>query len=242
MSPFPPRSKRTDELVRHIAQHAPPALQAELGHWMEQRSRFRDFVSIHRDKIRKKVSTANGQDGRLDVRAELLVAYLVLGDRRFELAFEAYGAARAGPDLSATYRENQRFNLEVTRLRTPSSPEPDPTRIANAIAAKVRQLPAEVANALVITTRGLEVEDPHLAAAIRLLKARTDARDDDFFERRGLRNARDFYAQYLRLSSIYVLDERTAPPSVVSFANREARRPLSTEIEARLAACWAAGA
>ena len=61
----------------------------------------------------------------------------------------------------------------------------------------------------------------------RLLKARTDAKDDAFFERRGLADARNFYAHYLRLSGVLVLDE--ASPAVFSH-NPEARRRLSDEI------------
>src|SRR5437879_4348415 len=93
------------------------------------------------------------------VRAELLVAYLVTADRRFELSFEAYGARRLGPDLTVTFRTNLRFNLEVTRLRTagdtggdPASQDPGASvaRLANVIAGKLRQLPGDIPNALVI--------------------------------------------------------------------------------------------
>ena len=74
----PPRwSKKTDQLVRHVALRCRPGLQSEL-----------------------------------------LVANLIVADRRFELSFEAYGARRLGPDLTVAFRTNQRFNIEVTRLRT----------------------------------------------------------------------------------------------------------------------------
>ena len=109
-------SKRTDELVRRIAAGSRPRLQIELGHWIEHRPRFRDFVYAHETKIRKKLSTRD-EEARLDVRAELLVAYALLADRRFEAVFEAYGAGQAAPDLSVSYRANQRFNVEVTRVR-----------------------------------------------------------------------------------------------------------------------------
>ena len=104
-----PWSKRTDELVGYVARTCNPSLRSELGHWIEDSSRFAAFVSANRDKIRKKLSNADGADGRLDVRAELRVAYMLLADRRFDVAFEAYGAHRSGPDLTATYRANQRF-------------------------------------------------------------------------------------------------------------------------------------
>jgi hypothetical protein len=260
----PPRwSKKTDELVRHVALRCRPGLQSELGHWLEDRSRFRAFITANQDKVRKKLSTTDDEDNRLDVRSELLVAYLLLADRRFELSFEAYGARRLGPDLSVTYRTNQRFNLEVTRLRATADPgnaggalvsgvppasdessgpaggEPGPgvARLANVITGKLRQLPGDVPNALVITTRGLPLSEETLAAAARLLKMHTDRKDDAFFARRGLRNARDFHAQYLHLSGIFVLDEAVAAPCAIFSPNREARRPLSREAVAALSVC-----
>jgi hypothetical protein len=236
----PPRwSKETDQLVRYVAHRARPGLQSDLGHWLENNSRFRAFVATHRDKVRKKLSSSDDEESRLDVRSELLVAYLMLADRRIELAFEAYGALRRGPDLTVTYRANQRFNLEVTRLRAtvdPATSEPDPgvARLANVIAAKVRQLPGDLPNVLAITTRGLASTEASLAAATRLLKLHSDQKDDAFFARKGLRNARDFYTQYLHLSGVFVLDEATTPANVVFSLNREARHALPTEALAHL--------
>ena len=110
----PPRwSKKTDELVQDVAQLTRPSLQSELGDWLQDNARFRSVITEYRDKVRKKLSAFDEQ-ARLDVRSELRVAYLILQDRRFRLKFEAYGARQGGPDLSVAFRENQRFNLEVT--------------------------------------------------------------------------------------------------------------------------------
>src|SRR5207245_1604536 len=207
----PPRWwKCTDRLVHHVARRCRPGLQSELAHWIEESPRFRTLMTMNQDKVRKKLNSSDDEESRLDVRAELLVAYLILADRRFELAFEAYGARRVGPDLTVSYRINQRFNLEVTRLR--ATADPDIARLANVITGKLRQLPAEVPNALVITTRGLALAEESLAEATRLLKAHSDAKDDPFYARRGLKDARGFYAQNLRLSGLFGLDE--ASPSV----------------------------
>jgi hypothetical protein len=139
---------------------------------------------------------------------------------------------------------NQRFNLEVTRVRAtaqddaagPADGEPGVgvARLANVITGKLRQLPGDVPNALVITTRGLPLTEEILAAATRLLKLHSDSKDDSFFARRGLRDARDFYAQYLHLSGTFVLDEASG---ALFSSNREARHPLSREIVAGLTAC-----
>jgi hypothetical protein len=257
-------SKKTDQLVRHVAHRCRPGLQSELGHWLDGCSRFSAMITAHQDKVRKKLTTANDEESRLDVRAELLVAYLILADRRFEISFEAYGARQLGPDLTVTYRANQRFNLEVTRLRAigepgdangepvsaavprahdasgPANAEPGPGvfRLANVITGKLRQLPGDAPNALVITTRGLPLSEDSVAAAARLLKTLNDRRDDSFFARRGLRNARDFYAQYLHLGGVFVLDEAAEPPRAIFVPNREARRPLPGEAVAGLTYCF----
>jgi hypothetical protein len=224
-------SKRTEQLVRYVAGQCQPSLQSELGRWIEDSPRFAVFVAANQDKIRKKLSTADGTDGRLDVRSELRVAQLLLADRRFEVEFEAYGAKRAGPDLTATYRANQRFNLEVTRLRTPA---PDAARLGNVMAAKVRQLPPELPNALVVTGQDTRVTEALVGDAARLLKGRNDASDDAFFERRGLGDARNFYAHYLRLSGVLVLDEASLR---VFWPNPEARHRLNDEVISYLARC-----
>jgi hypothetical protein len=223
-------SKKTDQLVHHVAQRCRPGFQSELAHWLEDRPRFRAFITTNQDKVRKKLSTPDDEEHRLDVRAELLVAYLILADRRFGLAFEAYGARRIGPDLTVSFRTNQRFNLEVTRLRAlADSNDAGAERLGNVIAGKLRQLPGEMPNALLIAARGLPITEDSLTAAVRLLKTHTDTRDDAFFVRRGFKDARDFYAQYLHLGGIFVLDEASSPAAVAFLANREARQPLPKE-------------
>jgi hypothetical protein len=218
-----------------VALRCRPALQSELGHWIESNPRFAAFIATHQDKVRKKLNTAEDAEHRQDVRAELLVAHLIVADRRFELSFEAYGARQLGPDLTVTFRANQRFNLEVTRLRT--TQEADEARLANVITGKLRQLPGDLPNALVIAAHGLALDEESLSGATRLLKTHTDRRDDVFFARRGFKDARDFYAQYLRLSGILLVDESTTPVRVVYAPNREARHPLSREAVAALMQC-----
>ena len=220
----PPRwSKKTDELVRYVAQLCRPSLQSELGNWLEDNSQFRSFVAENQDKVRKKLNTSDEQ-ARLDVRSELRVAYLVLRDRRFQVKFEAYGAGQRGPDLSATFRENQRFNLEVTRLRATEDAD-SMVRLAHVIYGKLRQLPGETPNGLVIIERGLSLTEETLAAAIRVLKQR-------------LATEPGLHGQYLYLGGVFVLDEATLPASTVFAANREARHPLPAEVVAGLTAAF----
>jgi hypothetical protein len=206
-------SKKTEQLVHYVAQNSRPGLQSELGHWLEERPRYRDLIAFNQDKVRKKLNTSD-EEMRQDVRAELRVAYLVLADRRFEVVLEAYGAQRLGPDLSVTYRRNQRFNLEVTRLRT--SEAPSISRLADVIGGKLRQLPAEVPNALVVTGRGLGVSEESLEGGLKVLRSHGKQKE------------------LTRLSGVFVLDEAAEPAAAVFLANREARHALSSEIVAGL--------
>jgi hypothetical protein len=75
-------------------------MQSELAHWIEDSSRFGTFITNNQDKVHKKLNTSDDEEHRMDVRAELLVAYLIMADRQFEISFEAYGARRLGPDLT----------------------------------------------------------------------------------------------------------------------------------------------
>ena len=223
----PPRwSKKTDELVQDVAQLTRPSLQSELGDWLQDNARFRSFITEYRDKVRKKLSAFDEQ-ARLDVRSELRVAYLILQDRRFRLKFEAYGARQGGPDLSVAFRENQRFNLEVTRLRTTENAGTQ-ARLANVISGKLRQLPGDLPNGLVITSNAIALDADGLAEALRLLKSH------NFSAEPGLQ------AMFPRVSGIFVLDEGVFPTQVSFAQNREARHPLPVEAAAVLTTLFAA--
>ena len=232
----PPRwSKKTGELVRFVAHLCRPSLQSELGNWLENSSRFRSFVTDHQDKVRKKLNTSDEQ-ARQDVRAELRVAYLVLSDRRFQVRFEAYGAGQRGPDLSVTFRENQRFNLEVTRLRATEDADVVP-RIANVIAGKLRQLPGDVPNGLVIATNVIPVDEERITEATRLLRTHFASLSARFGSPRSQKFSAEpsLQAHYPRLSGVFVVDEATS----TFVANREARHPLGAEIVLGLTTAFA---
>jgi hypothetical protein len=187
---------------------------------MEDNSRFQAFVVAHQDKIRKKLS-ADDEETRQDVRAELLVAERLLMDRRFDVTFEAYGAKRVGPDLSVAYRRNDRFNLEVTRVRTVEGL--DLGKLAHVIAAKLRQMPVETANALVIVGRELGLTVDSLPTATRLLRSQM---------------AGEVAAQYPRLGGVLVLDEAGESMAAEFWANREARHALTNQAVTALTASF----
>jgi hypothetical protein len=178
-------------------------LAAELELWLGDAPRFRAFVETHHDKVRKKLRVAADAAGRRDVRAELLVARLLLDDRRLELAFEPYGSRVGGPDFRVTMRGQPAFNLEVTRLRG----EPGPAHLAGQLLTKLRQLPPSVPNAVLIAVDLPSLESVKLAAAVREVLARADAKDEAFFAGRGFEGSRDFYRRFMRLGGAFLLSE-----------------------------------
>ena len=221
-----PRTAAVGRVVAYLLDGVPRLpgedLDQELGDWLTASSRFGAFAEAHRDKIRKKLRTAKEPEARGDVRAELEAAFLLLADRRIELAFEAYGSGRRGPDFTVTLRSAHRFNLEVTRPRARTN-EPDRVAvIGQAVLAKLRQFPVETPNALLVAT-GLASSPEDIAGAMRALKLRADRRDEDFFAARSLTSG-EFQQLYRRLAAVLVGDSSGA--GVCVWVNAEARRKL----------------
>jgi hypothetical protein len=212
-----------ERLAHDLFDRAPEDPMAdELVGWLAGSARFRGFAEAHRDKIRKKLRGATDAEARWDVRAELRVAHLLLADRRIELAFEAYGSGKVGPDFTVSFRGERRIDLEVTRLRR--APE---TAGYGPLLAKLRQLRPSVPNALLVAIEGDSAEALDVAAATRLLRARADAKDETFFSSRGFEGTRGFYERYLRLGAVLVWCEGAAGDARAAlWSNRSARIAL----------------
>ena len=205
-------------LVQYVAGSvAADPLVDDLAAWLAASPRFRSFVDANRDKVRKKLRGATTLDARLDMRAELWVAARIVADRRFELAFEAYGSGRRGPDFTITYRAGRPFNVEVTRRHGSGDVALEPV-----IIAKLRQLPPSVSNVLVVIVDA-ERPLPDPSVTLRDLRARADRRDDAFFRTAGLDGSNAFNAGSLRLGAVLAV----AP---------------GTDGSARVAHSWNAGA
>jgi hypothetical protein len=232
------RSASVDRLVAYILDGVAPSagdLEGELGAWLSASSRFLAFAEAHRDKIRKKLRVASDPDARGDVRAELETAFLLLADRRIDLAFEAYGSGRRGPDFTVTFRAAHRFNLEVTRPRPRGGEGDRAAAIANPLLGKLRQFPADAPNALLVAT-GLAASDEEVGATMRALKVRADRRDEPFFAARGL-SISQFQLSYRRLAVLLV--GSALAPGVHKWLNPEARRRLPDGAAAACLACLA---
>lgn len=194
-------------LVAHLTDGSGPGtLAGELSDWLIESRRFRAFADAHRDKIRKKLRTAADDEALRDVRTELRVSALLLADRRIDLAFEARGSTRGGPDFVVDFRGHRAFTLEVTRLRR----DPGGAAAGRPILAKLRQLPPGVANVLLLAIGGERADALDVTGAVRAIRARADAKDEAFFERRGLDGSRGFYDRFLRLGAVITWCERGA--------------------------------
>jgi hypothetical protein len=225
MTPRPGPSPSVERLASDLLGRDPSdPLAQELLVWLADSARFRSFAEAHRDKIRKKLRHATDAEALRDVRAELQAARLLLADRRFELAFEAYGSGKGGPDFTVTYRGTTTFNLEVTRLHR----VPDAMRFGESLLAKLRQLPPSLPNVLVVAIDGDTAAALDVAATTRELRASADAKDAAFFARRGFDGTREFYERYLRLAAVIVWCEgATGEARAAMWRNRSVRMPLA---------------
>ena len=198
----------------------------ELRTMMAGSSRFVTFANAHRDKIRKKLRTAGGVEGLSDVRTELQVAHLLLGDRHVELAFEE-GGTRGGPDFTIRYRGGQPVACEVTRMRRP----PGEVRDAGPVLVKLRQLRPSVPNVLIVAIDGRDADELDVEGGVRRLRRRADEKDEGFFVRRGFAGTRDFYIRFLRLGAVVTWYERAAGvPRSSTWINRSARIPVPERV------------
>jgi hypothetical protein len=219
-----PQGTAVERLAHDLLEGAPEdPLAEELSGWLASSARFHSFAQAHGHKIRKKLRGAADPDARRDVRAELFAAHLLLADRRIDLAFEAYGSGKAGPDFTVTFRGGRSFNLEVTRLRR----VPDATGQGGQILAKLHQLPPSVPNALLIAIEGDDAGALDVEAATRALRTRADRKDETFFASRGFEGTRAFYERYLRLGAVLVWCEGAIGDARAAlWRNRSARIPL----------------
>ncbi len=235
----PPRP--TGSAVRLVADSlgpgVPPAVATELAGWVTGSTRMRRFVEANAPKIRRKLREARDADSRRDVRAELLAAARLLADRRIELAYEAAGVARGGPDFAITFRGVSRFNLEVTRRRGSA----DVAGVADALLGKLRQLPPSVPNVLVVAV-DQPVAGDELRVAILALRSRVDARDPATLARAGAADPRAFYERFLRLAAVVAWTETTpgGTPIAVPWLNPSARIVLDRAAIAAVTAALAA--
>lgn len=225
-----------DELLDAIFDGQKTELAAEFEGWLRGSRRFMAFAETYRGKIRAKLKNARDEGGLRDVRAELAVAALLLGEERFTLEYEKYAAAKQrGPDFTITFKTHTPFNVEVRRMRGVELDEGDAeTRVSKLVAVlgdKVGQMPPSIVNLLWLLAEA-EIPEADLTRAVATLRQLAEGKAEKFFTRRGYESATDFLKRYQRLSGIVLrqsgeiavwlnpLARHKAPPEIVAALRR----------------------
>jgi hypothetical protein len=213
-------------------------LAHEMAGWMSASKRFRVFTETYRDKIRKKVRSAQDKEGLRDLRCELMMAYFLLQEPRFAVQYELQNASKGrSPDFTVTFRDNLSFHVEVTRLRdrlSDAAPGPgtEEARLANTLCGKLGQMQAGAINVLAVFTDGELYTEAGVAATVKALLTLAENKADGYFAWRGLHDARDFLHQFQRLSGLLMISggRNGAGGQPLFWANNQARHPLPSAL------------
>src|SRR5262245_6964994 len=117
-------SMTTREILDFLFENPSDPAANLMGNWLSESKRFAAFAFENRSKIRKKLRTATTPESLQSVLLELDVARRLVADHRCQVEYERYGQGRLrSPDLTATFRTHTVVNLEVTRVKSPTSPE-----------------------------------------------------------------------------------------------------------------------
>lgn len=194
-----------DEVFNTIFDSQASDFRTEFEAWVRASRRYKAFVLAHRTKIRAKLRQVSHADGLADVRAELETAYLLLSDERFTLEYEIYAAAKqGGPDFTVTYKTHTPFNVEVRRLRTAdweADENAHAAKLGAVLCDKVKQMPPHHLNWLWLTMAH-PVAAGALEKAAAMLRVLAEIKMEDFFRRRGFKDAGDFLRQYSHMSGV----------------------------------------
>lgn len=218
-----------DELLNDIFDGKKPALYPEFESWVRGSRRFRAFAESYRTKIRSKLRNASDQAHMKDLRAELETAALLLREERFTLEYEKYAASKQrGPDFTVAFKTHTPFNIEVRRIRSvewDADPEARITKLIAALCDKVGQMPPSIINLLWLTAER-EMSEADLTRAAVTVRQLAERKNEDFFTRRGFKNAAHFLKQYRQLGGIVLYQSGTH----IVWLNSLARHKVLPEI------------
>ncbi len=218
-----------DELLASVFGDETYALREACARWFASSRPFRAFFEENAAKIRRKVRQVGDAESLHDLLLELDTARRLLAERRVTLAYERYLAEKTrGPDFTVTFKGHVVFNVEVRRLRAPTSAG----KLGDVIAEKLRQMPPSASNVLLVGVDAGATVDLDPAVTMKRLIQRAEAKHDDFFIERGFRDARDFLRDLLRLSGALLRahwDDAAAGSTL--WVNPQARHPLPTDVQ-----------
>lgn len=218
------------DLIDYLFDGKSTRLATELHQWMDDSGRFITFVDTYRDKIRKKIRTADDAGRSQDLRAELEVAYRLLGDRRLEVEYEPYASLKArGADFAVTYRANLVFNIEVARMRAEegyfAEPARNEERVLRIVLEKLGQMQTNIPNLLVIHVLEDVAKTIALEELMQGMKNRADKRDASFYSHSRYSTPGEFYIDFLRLSGVLFWE-----PNAQQWINKQAKVGLDDKV------------
>lgn len=194
-----------DDLLASIFDNQKPAFYPEFEGWVRDSRRYRQFATTYSTKIRAKLKNARDEHGIKDLHAELRTAALLLREERFTLEYERYTALKQrGPDFSVTFRTHTPFNVEVRRIRSTEfsvDTEARVSKLMSVVCDKVGQMPAGIINVLWLTVEH-ELAETDVSQSTSTLRQLAERKNEEFFIRRGFKNAAEFIRQYQHLSGI----------------------------------------
>ncbi len=243
----------TDDLLTYLFDGQSSLLVQPMAMWLASSRRFATFVTIFRDKIRKKLRTTQDQESLLDLRLELETAYLLLQERDLSLAYEPEQSKRLrSPDFAVTFTTSLTFMVEVTRVQAnlknivgearEQAPAPPPktmlatsplgARLADAVISKLSQLLPQRSNILLVAIEATHLTPSDIRNAMMSIQQRAERNDLAFLHAYGFRDRADFFRQYQRLSEVLMRGSQLSvgvPPVV--WVNPQAKYPLPRKVQ-----------
>jgi len=219
-----------NELVAYLVDQGQERLVADVRQSVLGSRRFRAFAETYRDKIRKKARGARDDAAQQDLAFELSVAAFLLDDARFALEYEPSGVGRRAADFRVTFRGGPRCNIEARRLRPLREASDTALRaqLSRSICDKLGQLATGMMNVIALGTER-STTPMLLGAVLHQLEAWATAKDDEQFQERGFKGARDFMRYHRRLSGVIWVGVN-APRQSAVWLNPHARHPLSAPL------------
>jgi hypothetical protein len=223
-----------DDLLASIFGERRPAWYGNFEAWVRGSRRFKDFATRYRTKIQAKLKNVRDDGGLMDLQTELEVAALLLHEDRFTLEYETYTALKQrGPDFTVIFKTHTPFNVEVRRIRslevTANESEAHTCKLMAVLCDKVMQVPPAIINLLWLTVDG-QLSEADLLNALTTLRQLAERKEDEFFARRGFKNATDFIRHFHQLSGIMF----NRPGERILWMNPLARHKMPPELVAKL--------
>jgi hypothetical protein len=232
---------QVDELLAYLFDGQPHSLASSMAAWLGSSRRFTAFVTIFRDKIRKKLRTTQNPETLKDLRLELETAYLLVQEQPFSLVYEAQCGQARCPDFAVTFTTSLTFMVETTRLRSvllPDQPFTTATGIeplADTICSKLGQLLPQHSNVLIVGVDSQMMTQSDLQALMLRIQQRAERPDTTFWQRYRFRDRADFFRQYQKLSEVLVRGlQLQADVPVLTWVNPQAKDSLPGKVRTSL--------